>query len=138
MSIENLFSHLKGKYRWLLDRIESLQILNFSQIHEMFLVEALERFWCSRQADWLLLDGLKGGSGQTYDWERLQKPPLQEGMQGWLLAGGLTPQNVGQAVSLTRPSGVDVSSGVTGPNGITKDRNKILQFVKEVRQAAVA
>jgi len=90
-----------------------------------------------RQADWLLIDGLSGGSGEAYDWENLKAPQLEEGMQGWLLAGGLTPQNVGEAVKLARPGGVDVSSGVTSPDGLLKDPEKIFQFVEEVRRAAM-
>lgn len=81
----------------------------------------------------MLLDGLKGGSGDTYDWKKLQRPPLQESMSGWLLAGGLTPENVGRALSLAQPSGVDVSSGVTKPDGLLKDPEKVHKFVEQVR-----
>jgi phosphoribosylanthranilate isomerase len=52
-----------------------------------------------------------------------------------LLAGGLTPDNVGQAVRTVRPYGVDVSSGVERGAGI-KDRNLIERFVLEARRAA--
>lgn len=87
---------------------------------------------CCRVANWLLLDGLKGGSGEAYDWEKLQRPPLQESMSGWLLAGGLTPENVGKALSLAQPTGVDVSSGVTQPDGLLKDPEKVHKFVQQV------
>lgn len=86
----------------------------------------------ARVANWLLLDGLKGGSGEAYDWEKLQRPPLQESMSGWLLAGGLTPENVGKALSLAQPTGVDVSSGVTQPDGLLKDPEKVHKFVQQV------
>ena len=86
---------------------------------------------------WLLIDGLKGGSGETYDWQQLQPPTLQKGMQGWLLAGGLTPDNVGQAIRLAKPTGVDVSSGVTGLDGLRKDPHKVFSFIEEVRRAAM-
>lgn len=89
-----------------------------------------------RPADWLLIDGLKAGSGETYDWDRLQAPDLETGTQGWLLAGGLTPANVRQAIETARPFGVDVSSGVTGPDGLRKDPEKILKFIEEVQQAS--
>ena len=47
------------------------------------------------------------------------------------------PGNVGKAIKLARPGGVDVSSGVTTPEGLLKDPEKIFQFVEEVRRAAM-
>lgn len=58
-------------------------------------------------------------------------------MKGWLLAGGLTPENVAEAVSLARPVGVDVSSGVTLPDGLRKDPEKVTRFVEQVQKAAL-
>jgi hypothetical protein len=58
----------------------------------------------------------QGGSGETYDWTQLQVPQGCSS-SGWLLAGGLGPDNVAQAVTLARPTAVDVSSGVCGPDG---------------------
>ena len=84
-----------------------------------------------------MIDGIKGGSGETYDWSSMQPPELPPGMQGWLLAGGLSPKNVGQAVTMLRPPAVDVSSGVTAPDGLLKDPDKVFQFVEAVRRAAL-
>lgn len=63
--------------------------------------------------DTLLLDAyhptLAGGTGQTLDWRSLQHfAPSQP----WLLAGGLTPDNVGAALAVLHPTGIDLSSGV--------------------------
>ena len=58
----------------------------------------------------------QGGSGQALDWEQLQAPHGQSS-RGWLLAGGLKPDNVRKAVTLLQPTAVDVSSGVCGPDG---------------------
>ncbi len=58
----------------------------------------------------------QGGSGQALDWRNLQVP-THEARQGWLLAGGLSPDNVATAAGLARPTAVDVSSGVCGPDG---------------------
>jgi phosphoribosylanthranilate isomerase len=84
--------------------------------------------------DWVLLDSLKGGSGERFDWTSLQ-PPLQMCSKGWLLAGGLGPGNVRDAVQIAKPSGVDVSSGVCCSDGLKKDVDKVVGFVNEAREA---
>lgn len=81
----------------------------------------------------LLIDasvkGVYGGSGITADWtaaaKLTQKYPL-------LLAGGLTPENVAEAVRRVKPWGVDVASGVESAPG-EKDARKMLEFIKAVR-----
>jgi phosphoribosylanthranilate isomerase len=80
----------------------------------------------------LLLDnyveGLHGGSGVAFDWSLIPRGlPLPV-----ILSGGLTPENVGEAVRRVRPSAVDVSSGVESAKGI-KDAQKIAAFIKGVR-----
>lgn len=89
----------------------------------------------AQPAQWALVDGMQGGSGQALDWTRLQ-PPRGAGDRGWLLAGGLTPANVAQAVQLARPTAVDVSSGVCGPDGLRKDADKVRSFIAEVVRAS--
>ena len=74
--------------------------------------------------------GLHGGTGQSFDWRIAAQ--LAPGRQ-FLLAGGLTPDNVGQAVAVVHPWGVDVSSGVE--TGGEKDAAKIRQFVANARRA---
>lgn len=74
--------------------------------------------------------GVYGGSGVTANWdgaaELAKKYPL-------LLAGGLTPENVAEAVRRVKPWGVDVASGVESAPG-KKDAAKMSAFVKEVRR----
>jgi phosphoribosylanthranilate isomerase len=89
-----------------------------------------------RAAKGLLLDafvdGTHGGTGATFDWELIpdQLPlPL-------ILAGGLDPDNVGEAVRRVRPWAVDVSSGVEATTGI-KDAARIAAFIRGVRNADV-
>jgi len=83
----------------------------------------------------LLLDtyvaDVAGGSGQAFDWNRI---PRDLG-KPVILAGGLTPENVAEAVRKVRPFAVDVSSGVEQSKGI-KDAKKISDFIDAVAQAA--
>ena len=67
----------------------------------------------------------------------MKPPDLQPDMQGWLLAGGLNPSNVSQAIQALQPTAVDVSSGVTTPDKVTKDPDKVFKFVEQVRRTAV-
>jgi len=80
----------------------------------------------------LLLDayheGLHGGTGATFDWA-LIPPTLPLPV---VLSGGLTPQNVGDAIRRVRPCAVDVSSGVEAGKGI-KDSTLIEAFIAGVR-----
>ena len=82
----------------------------------------------------LLLDayrpGVPGGTGETFDWERIPG----ELAPRIVLAGGLNPENISDAVRRVRPYAVDVSGGVEAARGI-KDPHKIKAFIKEVRSA---
>jgi phosphoribosylanthranilate isomerase len=82
----------------------------------------------------LLLDafveGVAGGSGTTFDWN-LIPPGLPLPV---VLSGGLTPENVADAVRRVRPDAVDVSSGVESAKGV-KDAGKIAAFIRGVRNA---
>jgi phosphoribosylanthranilate isomerase len=78
-----------------------------------------ERFTCR-----VLIDPSRG-TGVAGSWERLCMPCI--------LAGGLTPENVGQAIRQAGPIGVDVSSGVETAPGI-KDREKIRRFIQEAKK----
>ena len=83
----------------------------------------------------LLLDAYVegyGGAGETFDWRLIPSDlPLPV-----ILSGGLTPENVTEAVRAVRPAAVDVSSGVEAAKGI-KDRAKIAAFIAGVRNADV-
>lgn len=73
--------------------------------------------------------GTAGGTGETFDWNIIQRLNLQRPM---ILAGGLTPENVGEALAQVQPFGVDVNSGVEIEPGI-KDHAKLNAFVQKVR-----
>lgn len=77
----------------------------------------------------LLIDGASPGSGEPWDLELIQRADLGD---AWLLAGGLTPETVIQAITDARPAGVDVSSGVESAPGV-KSLDLIAQFVQAAR-----
>ncbi|NBR12330.1 MAG: phosphoribosylanthranilate isomerase [Alphaproteobacteria bacterium] len=89
-------------------------------------------------ADWLLLDAkppknaaLPGGNGLPFDWQLLAGLDLQK---PFMVSGGLDPSNVGEAIAISHPAGVDVSSGVEAAPGI-KDPAKIRAFIEAARRA---
>jgi len=84
-------------------------------------------------ADQILVDAkppktaaLPGGNGLSFDWRLVAQ---RRWLRPWMLAGGLTPENVAQAIRLTNARQVDVSSGVESAPGV-KDAARIRGFVK--------
>lgn len=97
--------------------------LNVSQLIDMY-----------PDASAILLDayspGVPGGTGETFDWLKVPKSALRP----IVLAGGLTPENVGFAVTSTLVYGVDVSSGVESSPG-KKAAYKITAFIRNAKNA---
>ena len=82
----------------------------------------------------LLLDGPAGGSGKSFAWSLAdQARSLHNGEL--FVGGGLTAENVAQAIVQARPSGVDVAGGIEGPGGF-KDRERVRAFVRAARGAS--
>lgn len=73
--------------------------------------------------------GNAGGTGETFDWNIIGNLDLQRSM---ILAGGLSPDNIEEAIASVHPFGVDVNSGVEIEPGI-KDHEKLDEFVRKVR-----
>ena len=81
----------------------------------------------------ILLDGPAGGSGKSFAWS-LAAPARARFAAPLFIAGGLTPENVAQAIAEARPDGVDVASGIENTEGY-KDRARVRAFVRAARGA---
>lgn len=91
-------------------------------------------------ADQILLDAkpaktadLPGGNGLSFDWRLVAQ---RRWLRPWMLAGGLTPDNVAEAIRLTNARQVDVSSGVESAPGV-KDPAKVAAFVTAAMGPAI-
>lgn len=80
-------------------------------------------------AEWILFDSKGGGRGRRFDWTLLAAYPRT---QPFLLAGGITPENVAAAISRVRPDAIDVASGVESSPGI-KDPEKLRLLFERVK-----
>lgn len=106
-------------------RVRVIRALSFSP---SLTPERLRRF----PADATLIDGIDPGSGRAFDWA---EAAALRGVPYLILAGGLTPENVGAGVRALRPYAVDVASGVESSPGV-KDHDALRRFVAQARAAA--
>lgn len=122
------------------------QMRVFKTLHVVSGIEGVAReFLISRCVDGFLLDSVvhnaqtgeteRGGTGQTFDWHRANEflPGVQRETRV-IVAGGLSPANVGEAVRMLQPWGVDVCSGVESEPR-KKDWSKVREFVAAARDA---
>lgn len=87
---------------------------------------------CDRyRTDLILVDSAQPGSGESYDWSIFASMP--KGVR-YVVSGGLTPENVKEAITMTSPYGVDVSTGVEREPG-RKDATKVRRFVQNAQLA---
>ena len=77
--------------------------------------------------------GARGATGKAHDWAASRRI-VEEAPRPVILAGGLTPENVGRAILRVRPAGVDAHTGVEAPDG-AKDPARVRAFVEEARRA---
>lgn len=93
----------------------------------------------SKWVDVFILDtydqvtGAKGATGKTHDWN-ISRRVVEESEKPVILAGGLNPANVYQAIITVKPAGVDVHTGVEAADG-RKDKELVRQFISEARKA---
>lgn len=74
------------------------------------------------------VEGTEGGTGRVFDWSIIERLELQRPI---LLAGGLTPENIVQAIAAVKPFGVDVNSGIESQPGI-KDHQRLFHLMQLV------
>ena len=77
----------------------------------------------------LLYDNSTAGSGVPFHWMTFSPPKNR----CWMLAGGLTPENVAEAIALLNPYGVDVATGVEFPNSARKDPLLLTAFIQAAK-----
>ncbi|MCS7135505.1 MAG: phosphoribosylanthranilate isomerase [Nitrososphaerota archaeon] len=126
----NNFSGVE-KLRNALPGIRLIKAINVREVSDITPLKHL-----INEFDALLLDSLVGGyggQGKVHDWEISRMIIEYLYPKPAILAGGLTPENVVDAVRSVKPYAVDVSSGVEKSPGI-KDREKIFEFVKNARR----
>ena len=82
----------------------------------------------------ILLDGPAGGSGKSFPWKLAHRARALQAAEIFI-AGGLTAENVAQAIAEASPSGVDVAGGIEGPDGY-KDPERVRAFVRAARGAS--
>ena len=115
-------------------RRTGLKVIKAARVRSAADLIALEPF----HTDFHLLDahapGRRGGTGETFDWTLVARRRSREPL---ILSGGLTPDNVGEAIRVARPFAVDVASGVEAEPG-RKDPARLEAFFAAVGQAAPA
>ena len=112
---------------------KGIRVIKAFRVGEGFSMTEFRKF---PGASYFLLDAAVkknrfGGSGKTFDWSIAQRAAASHKI---ILAGGLTPENVGEAILTVRPYAVDVASGVESRPGI-KDYGKLHEFFAEVSRA---
>lgn len=108
-------------------------VIKAVQFDERTIEAELTRWNQVEQVHAILVDGSPGGRGQALDWSSLARV-FRQCAHPLILAGGLTPDNVGEAIRVVRPFAVDVSSGVERERGV-KDPQLIAEFCRSVQRA---
>ena len=125
-------NHLDGRFRKLSHQTRLIGAVN---VKPGLKVDEVVRD--SDVFDAVLLDshlpGRYGGTGRTHDWDFSRQVRDAIYPKPLILAGGLTADNVEEAIRSVRPYAVDVSSGVESKPGV-KDQKKVLEFVRKVRR----
>lgn len=113
---------------------EDLRAIGLPAIKTFRVGDTLPDTTSHASADWFLFDTYEerraGGTGRRFDWSLLS---MYARSKPFFLAGGMNADNVAAAISLVRPNGIDVSSGVESEPGV-KDHEKIARLFERVRR----
>lgn len=122
LGLVQLHGHESPEYISRLRKAVSVPVIKAFKVRSVNDVDEARR--C--QADYVMLDSGMG-TGKVFSWELVKNVG-----RDYFLAGGLTPENVGEAVNSLKPFAVDVSSGIETDG--TKDALKMKEFVRAVRE----
>lgn len=109
---------------------EDIRAIGLPSFKALQVGDALPDTTAHPAAEWLLFDSFGGGSGKRFDWSLLN---LYSRAKPFLLAGGITPDNVAAAISLVRPDAIDLASGVESAPGI-KDHAKLERLFERIKR----
>lgn len=114
---------------------EGLAVLKAVRVGARFRPQELKRYDAARA---FLLDadvkGARGGTGKRFDWKRAR---AARRFGRIILAGGLSPDNVAEAIAAAEPFGVDVCTGVEKQPGV-KDHERVREFIRQAKRAEAA
>lgn len=112
---------------------EDLKLIGIPSIQVFRVSDSLPDTGGETSAEWLLFDTYDphqaGGTGRRFDWSLFASYPRDK---QFFLSGGITPDNVAEAISVVRPDAIDVASGVESAAGI-KDHEKLNQLFARVK-----
>ena len=122
---------------WSVQTIQAVRVPQDESLSGLSAFSGLAELVARSQADYVLLDtyrpGRYGGTGKTFAWEEAASLPIPF-LARTILAGGLTPENVAEAVRTVRPWAIDVASGVEFAPG-RKDVEKLHTFIHNAKTA---
>jgi len=115
-----------------LKRYQVLRIIKGFRVTDAFDFEAAKKYDVDAYLFDAYQEGAFGGTGKVFNWELLKRTDIHKPV---ILSGGLTPENVLEAVQTVKPFAVDVSSGVETSPGV-KDHHKLQTFILNAKQTA--
>ena len=121
ISLRKSLSHIKIIKNFHVTELEIIHSMKpFESVVDAFILDTLD-----------LANGKVGSTGLVHDWN-ISRNIVKEVSRPVILAGGLTPENVGEAIRFVKPYGVDASSGLKDSNGF-KDEKKVINFVHRAK-----